>query len=138
MHLTKGPNDRVLGAAVGISILLHGVLLSVHFKFPDPLKWKSAEQPLEVVPAERVGPGLRCRGNVLAWSSRRRRAEGQGGAYDCDSDEHPGAPQRGRRGGAARLCTESRGPRAARRRQPLPTPGARRRMTRAHPVLRSG
>ena len=49
MHLTMGPNDRVLGAAVGISILLHGVLLSVHFKLPDPLKWKSPEQPLEVV-----------------------------------------------------------------------------------------
>ena len=49
MHLTMGPNDRVLGAAVGISILLHGVLLSVHFKFPDPLKWKPSEQPLEVV-----------------------------------------------------------------------------------------
>jgi periplasmic protein TonB len=49
MHLTMAHNDRVLGAAVGISILLHGALLSVHFKFPDALKWKSAEQPLEVV-----------------------------------------------------------------------------------------
>ena len=53
MHLTLGGNarrdDRLLGAAVGISILLHGVLLSVHFKFPDALKWKSPEQPLEVV-----------------------------------------------------------------------------------------
>jgi len=31
------------------SILLHAVLLSVHFRFPDQLRWKSANQPLEVV-----------------------------------------------------------------------------------------
>jgi protein TonB len=53
MHLIlsrhAGRDDRLLAAAVGISILLHGVLLSVHFKFPDTLKWKSAGQPLEVV-----------------------------------------------------------------------------------------
>ena len=49
MHLTMGHNDRALGAAVGISILLHGALLSVHFKFPDSLRWKASEQPLEVV-----------------------------------------------------------------------------------------
>jgi len=48
LHLISR-NDRVLGAAVGISILLHGALLSVHFKFPDTLRWKSANQPLEVV-----------------------------------------------------------------------------------------
>ena len=41
--------DRVLSAAIGISILLHGVVLSVHFKFPDALRWKSANAPLEVV-----------------------------------------------------------------------------------------
>ena len=39
----------VLGAAVDISILLHAVLLSMHFNFPDSLRWKSANQPLEVV-----------------------------------------------------------------------------------------
>lgn len=41
--------DPVLSAAFGLSILLHGVLLSVHFKFPDALRWKSANAPLEVV-----------------------------------------------------------------------------------------
>ena len=41
--------DRVLSAAVGVSILLHGMLLAVHFKFPDTLRWKSANAPLEVV-----------------------------------------------------------------------------------------
>jgi periplasmic protein TonB len=48
MHLTMG-GERVLGIAVGISILLHAALLSVHFKFPDTLRWKSSDQPLEVV-----------------------------------------------------------------------------------------
>ena len=49
MHLTISRDERVLGAAVGISILLHGALLSMHFKFPDSLRWKSPNQPLEVV-----------------------------------------------------------------------------------------
>jgi len=41
--------DRALAAAVGVSVLLHGVALSVHFKFPDALRWNSANAPLEVV-----------------------------------------------------------------------------------------
>lgn len=41
--------DRVLGAAIGISIALHAVLLSVHFRFPEVLRFKSADAPLEVV-----------------------------------------------------------------------------------------
>jgi protein TonB len=49
LHLTISRDERVLGAAVGISILLHGALLSMHFKFPDSQRWKSANQPLEVV-----------------------------------------------------------------------------------------
>jgi periplasmic protein TonB len=40
---------RVLYGAVSLSILLHAVLLAVHFRFPDVLRWKSANQPLEVV-----------------------------------------------------------------------------------------
>ena len=40
---------RVLGSALVLSILLHAVLLSIHFKFPDALRWKSASTPLEVV-----------------------------------------------------------------------------------------
>jgi len=42
-------HSRVLYASVGTSILLHAMLLSVHFRFPDQLRWKSANQPLEVV-----------------------------------------------------------------------------------------
>jgi periplasmic protein TonB len=47
--LTVSNDDRVLGAALGLSVLLHAAMLSVHFKFPDPLHWKAASQPLEVV-----------------------------------------------------------------------------------------
>jgi periplasmic protein TonB len=49
LHLISSSSDRVLGAALGISIALHATLLSVHFKFPDSLRWRSADQPLEVV-----------------------------------------------------------------------------------------
>jgi protein TonB len=49
MHLTLGGGDRVLAAAVGISILLHGAALSLQFKFPDALRWKPENQPLEVI-----------------------------------------------------------------------------------------
>lgn len=41
--------SRVLVVSVTVSILLHAVLLSIHFRFPDALRWKSASQPLEVV-----------------------------------------------------------------------------------------
>lgn len=41
--------SRVLYAAVAASFLLHAVLLSVHFKFPGELRWKSAGQTLDVI-----------------------------------------------------------------------------------------
>ena len=41
--------DRVLGAALGISVAVHAVLMAMHFQMPDPLRWKSSAQPLEVV-----------------------------------------------------------------------------------------
>ncbi|HUQ26199.1 MAG TPA: TonB family protein [Burkholderiales bacterium] len=41
--------DRVLGAAVGISLAFHALLLAVHFQLPDTLRWKPTAQPLEVV-----------------------------------------------------------------------------------------
>jgi protein TonB len=40
---------RVLYASVGVSLLLHLMLLVTHFGFPHALRWKSANQPLEVV-----------------------------------------------------------------------------------------
>jgi len=41
--------SRVLHASVAVSILLHAILISVHFRFPDALRLKSAQSPLEVV-----------------------------------------------------------------------------------------
>jgi protein TonB len=44
----EGP-DRVLGAALGISILVHGMALALHFKLPDRLLRQPSEPRLEVV-----------------------------------------------------------------------------------------
>lgn len=40
--------SRVLLVAVGMSLFIHALLLSVHFRFPDALRWKPSSQPLEV------------------------------------------------------------------------------------------
>src|SRR5882672_832632 len=42
-------NDRVLAMALGTSLVLHAVVLSVHFKLPEALRVQSADQRLEVV-----------------------------------------------------------------------------------------
>src|ERR1044071_2443481 len=53
MHLMLGPSDRLLGTALGralgVSLALHAVALAVHFKFPEAIRWKAENQPLEVV-----------------------------------------------------------------------------------------
>jgi len=41
--------SRLLAVSVGVSILLHAILLTVHFRFPEALRWKSTNQPLEVI-----------------------------------------------------------------------------------------
>jgi len=48
MYFTIESKDRMLGAALGLSIAAHMVALGVHFKFPDAIRWQ-APQPLEVV-----------------------------------------------------------------------------------------
>lgn len=40
--------SRLLSWCVGVSLVLHALLLSLHFKFPEALKFSSA-QPLEVI-----------------------------------------------------------------------------------------
>jgi protein TonB len=42
-------SQRVFAAALGLSILLHAVLLSIHFRFPDAMQKVSSSQLLEVV-----------------------------------------------------------------------------------------
>jgi protein TonB len=49
MHLMLGRNDRVLGAALGLSLALHAAAMAVHFKFPQALRAKAESAPLEVV-----------------------------------------------------------------------------------------
>ncbi len=41
--------SRLLTASVGISLVLHALILTLHFKFPDTLRWKSSPHPLEVM-----------------------------------------------------------------------------------------
>src|ERR1044071_5675735 len=61
--------DRVLGAALGISVAVHAVLMGVHFKMPDPLHWKSNAQPLEVVLVNAKTRERPSRSEVLAQSN---------------------------------------------------------------------
>jgi protein TonB len=41
--------SRVLSAAVVASLLLHGLFLSLHFKFPGELRWRTSNQALDVI-----------------------------------------------------------------------------------------
>jgi protein TonB len=41
--------SRVLVVSVAVSILLHAVLLTIHFRFPEAIRWKADSQALEVV-----------------------------------------------------------------------------------------
>jgi len=61
--------DRVLGAALGISIAVHAVLMAVHFKLPDSLRWKSQSQPLEVVLVNAKTRERPSRAELLAQSN---------------------------------------------------------------------
>ena len=49
LHFTFVMQDRVLGAAIGLSIALHAALLSMHFKFPDLSRSKQQNASLDVV-----------------------------------------------------------------------------------------
>ena len=64
-----GSPDRVLGAALGLSILLHGVVLAVHFKIPSRLQWQSADPRLEVVLVNAKTREKPSRAEVLAQAN---------------------------------------------------------------------
>jgi protein TonB len=68
MQFMFAGNDRVLGAALGLSIALHATLLAVHFKMPDP-RARTAPQPLEVVLVNAKTRERPVRAEVLAQSS---------------------------------------------------------------------
>ena len=78
MHLTFSGNQRVLGAALGLSIALHATLMAVHFKRPDP-RARTANQPLEVVLVNARTRERPVRADVLAQSNLDR-----GGNVDED------------------------------------------------------
>ena len=74
--------SRVLTVSIAVSIVLHAILLSIHFRFPDALRWKSASQPLEVVLVNaktRDKPDAR-QGARAGQPGRRRQYRRSGGA----------------------------------------------------------
>jgi protein TonB len=71
--------DRVLGSALALSILLHSVVLSIHFQFPDALRWKSVNTPLEVVLVNAKTRDRPSKADVLAQANLDR-----GGNVDQD------------------------------------------------------
>jgi protein TonB len=77
MHFIREKQDRLLGAALGLSIALHAALLSMHFGVPHGQRWKHDTVPLEVVLVNaktRERPG---KAEVLAQSNLDR-----GGSVD--------------------------------------------------------
>lgn len=72
LHFTIGRQDRVLGAAIGLSLALHAVALSVHFKLPDSLRWKAQNAPLEVVLVNAKTRERPVKADVLAQANLNR------------------------------------------------------------------
>jgi len=68
-YLIISGHDRVLRAALAISILLHGVALSLQFRLPDSLRWKSANTTLEVVLVNAKSREMPARSSVLAQAN---------------------------------------------------------------------
>ena len=62
-------HDRALAMALGTSIVLHAVLLSVHFKFPEALRSRSAEPRLEVVLVNAKTKERLAKADVLAQAN---------------------------------------------------------------------
>src|SRR5262245_27289005 len=67
-----GGRDRVLGAALGLSLALHAAALSVHFKFPDAMRWKQDSAPLEVVLVNAKTRERPVKADVLAQANLNR------------------------------------------------------------------
>lgn len=69
LYLKMSASDRVLHAALGVSILLHGIALSLHFKLPNSLRWQSQNPPLEVVLVNAKSRERPSRADVLAQAN---------------------------------------------------------------------
>jgi protein TonB len=65
----SGRQDRLLGAALGLSLALHAALLAVHFRFPAGQRPKSEVAPLEVVLVNAKTRSRPVKAEVLAQSN---------------------------------------------------------------------
>jgi protein TonB len=76
MHFIRGlaihRQDRLLGAAIGLSLALHAAALSVHFKFPDASRWKPQNTSIEVVLVNAASKERPVKADVLAQKNLNR------------------------------------------------------------------
>jgi protein TonB len=72
MHLILPRQDRLFGAALGLSLALHAAVLSVHIKFPQGLRWKAESAPLEVVLVNAKSKERPAKAEVLAQANLNR------------------------------------------------------------------
>jgi protein TonB len=69
MHVMSASNDRILGAAIGLSLALHAVALAVHFKVPEAIGRKFESPALEVVLVNARTPEKPANAEVLAQAN---------------------------------------------------------------------
>lgn len=69
MHLILPRQDRVFGAALGLSLALHATVLSMHFKFSEGVRWKQESAPLEVVLVNARTKPAPAKADVLAQAN---------------------------------------------------------------------
>jgi periplasmic protein TonB len=69
MHMKVPAKDRILAWAIGTSIVLHGVILTVHFTFPNALRWQAPDNRLEVVLVNAKTKERPSKADVLAQSN---------------------------------------------------------------------
>ena len=66
--ILSGP-DRFLGMALGVSVLVHGIVLAIHFKLPERLLRQQTESRLEVVLVNSKSRERPSRADVLAQAN---------------------------------------------------------------------
>ena len=72
MHFIFGSQDRVLGAALGLSLALHGALLTMHFRMPDASRLKSPSASIDVVLVNARTKDRPAKADVLAQANLNR------------------------------------------------------------------
>jgi protein TonB len=71
-NFTSGGRDRLLGAALGLSLALHAALLSMHFRLPDGQRPRVESAPLEVVLVNAKTRERPVKADVLAQANLNR------------------------------------------------------------------